>query len=609
MFIAVTGNELRTKLKELGPKLIGADAWKQGSFWEMEEATIFVSDIFKGRPVSTWHENKSGAVVLEGEIYNASELGLDQEKSLAKGLWLLYQRSGPDFIHTLNGAFSILIWDAHEKRLFVMRDHVGVLQCFYSQCVSDVGFSSNPRILSRMMHQGQLEPEAVLKYLEFCYNPGEQTFYKGVKRVRPGHWMQWHDSKLSSYRFWELVFTSEDPGSEAILAEALREKMADAVRLRMRSGKTGAFLSGGLDSSGIVSLLAQEGQSEIETFSFRCKGESFDESHYAKMVADAFGTHHHLVEYGAEDILLTEEMVGLMDEPFCDVGINVATYLLSRQAGGAADVLFTGDGGDELFAGHPVYMADKVGAIFGLIPGLIRNPVFAFGRRLPDSEQKKDWKVKLKRFSESFAFPEALGTHRWRAYYMPEELNELVSTDYRSQFDTEYLFDDMIRYNQESMGPDAISRSLSSDYQTVVQFYLRRMEMPRGFGLEPRFPMLDPKIVEYCATIPSKYKIRGFSDTKYIERLMVDPLLPHDVVYRKDKLGHSIPLKNWIREHEKAKAFVFDLVSDETVLKRGIFNVDPVRKMKEEHLNKTRNHSHRLWALAVLELWLRHQEK
>ena len=609
MFIAVTGKEIQQKLKDQGPKRIGSDVWKAGSFLEFEEMSVFVSQSQKGRPVSLWHQKQSGAVVLEGEIYNVKELGLDTEKSTAEGLWSLYQQSGPDFVQSLNGAFSILIWDEREKHLIQFRDHVGVLQCFYGQKETQCGFSTNPKMLSQIMFDGGLEPEAVFKYLEFCYNPGEQTFFTGVQRVRPGHWITWQDGKLSPYRFWELVFSSEDPKSEEDLAESLRQKMADAVRLRMREGRTGAFLSGGLDSSGIVSLLHQEGQIDMHTVSFRCKGESFDESHYAKMVADAFHTNHDLVEYGAEDILLTEEMVGLMDEPFCDVGINVATYLLARHAGEQSDFLFTGDGGDELFAGHPVYMADKMGAIFGLVPGFIRSPIFAFGRTLPDSEHKKDWKVKLKRFSESFAFPEALGTHRWRAYYMPEELNQLVAKDYQNQFDSDHLFDDMIRYNQEAMGPDAISRSLSSDYQTVVQFYLRRMEMPRAFGLQPRFPMLDPKIIEYCATIPSKYKIKGFSDTKYIERLMVDPLLPHDVVYRKDKLGHSIPLKNWIREHEKAKTFVFDLLSEETIQKRGIFNGQIVSQMKDEHLAKKRNHSHRLWALAVLELWTRSLER
>ena len=131
------------------------------------------------------------------------------------------------------------------------------------------------------------------------------------------------------------------------------------------------------------------------------------------------------------------------------------------------------------------------------------------------------------------------------------------------------------------------------------------MDLARALGLHPRLPMLDPDVVEFCATIPSDLKIRGMSDTKYIERIAVEPLLPHDVVYRKDKLGHSVPLKNWLRDNTQVQEFVFDLISKETIQERHFFNYSFVERLKKEHLNRKRNHSHRLWALAILELWMR----
>ena len=164
----------------------------------------------------------------------------------------------------------------------------------------------------------------------------------------------------------------------------------------------------------------------------------------------------------------------------------------------------------------------------------------------------------------------------------------------------------MIAFNREASGRDSLSRTLYSDYQTVVQFYLWRMGMARRMGLRPRFPMLDPDLVDFCATLPSELKIRGLSDTKVIEKAVAEPLLPHEVVFRKDKLGHSIPLKNWMRENRDVREMMDDLLSPERVNKRGWFIFDRVDRMRREHDSKRANHSHRLWALMILELWMQH---
>jgi asparagine synthase (glutamine-hydrolysing) len=431
-----------------------------------------------------------------------------------------------------------------------------------------------------------------------------------VRRLRPSHFIRWNGNDSVVKSFSTFSFANQVEEDESSIIEQIRELLTFAVRKRLQSKKRiGVFLSGGLDSSSMVSLLHQAGRVGISTFSFRCQGKSFDESNYAKIVADTFGTIHHVVEYTPKSVLLAEHMVDLMDEPFCDVGINIATYLMARMAGGTVDNLFTGDGGDELFGGHPVYMADKTARFFQWMPRIILQPLFVLGRSLPDSDQKKDWKVKIKRFSESYRFPSQLGTHRWRAYYQLSELEDLIDPDIFNQAGLINPFEDILSYNQETDGSDPLSRSLQSDYQTVVQFYLRRMDLVRAFGMTPRFPMLDDRLVSYCGRVPSSLKIRGFSDTKYIEKKAIEPWLPESIVYRKDKLGHSIPLKNWLRDNPLVQQFVFDLLSEGTVKKRGLFQVSAIQKMKEEHLQKIRNHSHRLWALAILELWLASKEK
>ena len=163
----------------------------------------------------------------------------------------------------------------------------------------------------------------------------------------------------------------------------------------------------------------------------------------------------------------------------------------------------------------------------------------------------------------------------------------------------------MLDRNREVEGLDHMSHSLYSDYNTVMDFYLRRNDINRSFGVETRYPMLDHELVEYCARIPMSLKIRGWFDTKYIFRKSMEPVLPHKIVHREDKLGHSIPLKNWLRDKPQVKEFILDHLSEETIRKRGYFNVSYINRMINEHMSMKRNNSHRLWTLAVLEMWMR----
>ena len=552
-------------------------------------------------------EDRQSALVFHGELYQIQGSPVPQGSRIPKLCWELYKQQGISFLNQLNGAFSLALWDGQKGRLYFARDQIGILQGFYSFVNGELVFGSTLRPVAQSRIQTEdYDSSALLKYLQFCYNPGEQTFFRDVRRLRPGHALEWDGSSVRLHHYWAIDFTAKDPLTEADVIPEIRSRLNESVRLRMEHAESkGVFLSGGLDSSSVLSLLSQNGAKGISTFSFRCKGQTFDESGFAKIVADRFGTAHHLVEYAPESVFLAEPMVSLMDEPFADVGINIATYLLAREAGGKVSTLYTGDGGDELFMGHPVYMADRMARFIDWAPRFLLDPFLFLGRQLKDSEKKNDWQVKIKRFSESYAFPKALGTHRWRAYYHPAELNRIVHPDLLHDLGDETVFDDMIRYNREGKASDAAGRTLYSDYQTVVQFYLRRMEMTRSFGLTPRFPMLDPTLVQYFGALPSVLKSAGYADTKEFEKKVVDPWLPHEIVYRKDKLGHSIPLKNWIRDDHQVRGFITDILTSETFVRRGCFKPETVRQMLDEHLRRTRNHSHRLWALVLLELWMR----
>lgn len=600
MIFGVLGQSLQKKYKNRVENI----ACEKDTIFDFPQMTIVFCNDRSKTNINKIIQKDSG-LISEGDIYKST----GAENSV-KGIWDLYRKQGISFLDKLNGSFILMLYDNKKEQALLASDKMNTSSLFYSFEETGVVFSSNLKFLSRWLKKTvSIEPLALMKYLSFCYNPGSQTFFQGIKRLLPGHFLLWKRDSGSVKKYWSLSFRDQTEESENQIAENIREKLTEAVRIRINTKeKTGAFLSGGLDSSSIVSLLSSTGDQDISTFSFRCQGKSYDESVYARIVAENFSTQFNLLEYSPEDVLKAEKMVEFMDEPFCDVGINIATFLLSEYAAGKVTDLFTGDGGDELFAGHPVYIADKVSRIFNWIPDFILHPIFAVGRSLEDSEKKKNLRVKIKRFSESYRYPASLGTHRWRTYYNPSDLKQLLLQGWWDGENPENIFNDLIQFNSQADGKDMLSRSLASDYQTVVQFYNRRLSLARHFGLHPKMPMLDPDLATYCASIPSSLKIKGFSDVKYIEKIVVEPLLPREIVYRKDKLGHSIPLKNWLIENATVKEFVFDLISESTLRSRNYFNPDYINTLKEDHLQRVRNNSHRLWALAVLELWLRSLE-
>lgn len=546
-------------------------------------------------------------VLFQGAIYNTDELSNGKDlKNPAALTSHLYEKLGVNFIASIRGKFSFALYDQGERRLLLGRDHVGIESLFFYEDDHRIVFASSPfPIVAHPDVPKALDQEALGQFLMYCYNPGMPSLFKNVEKVRPAHIMIHQGSDTRLNRYWSLSFNDPVSTDVSSISDTLLAQMRDAVDIRLDSNRSlGVFVSGGLDSSTVLALARGKEEGAIQTFSYRCKGKGFDESPYARIVAEHFGAEHQLVEYPSSEIAAIRHMVAHMDEPFCDVGINIATDILGKAATQRINYALTGDGGDELFGGHPVYQADRVARWIDAIPAFVKAPLFWAGSRLNDSEKKKDFRVKWKRFSESSHYPSSLLTHRWRIYYTPNQLLELAHPDSKESLTGEDPYKIILDFNDEAHGPTALDRSLHSDYQTVVGFYLRRMDLIRHYGIETRFPLLDHRLVEYAARIPASLKIRSGSDTKYILKEAIKNVVPHSIVYRKDKLGHSIPLKNWLRENDVARSFMFDLLSDETINKRKLFNANHVRKMIDDHLSWKQNNSHRLWALMVLELWL-----
>jgi asparagine synthase (glutamine-hydrolysing) len=612
-----TGSELEAELLHAGTR---AQAKKNARVTAWHNRHLAFAWIASG--IDTLDEasqpftNADQAIVslFEGKIYNASEMGtalglhhtFDKSRS-GEALGYLYESYGEHFLDRVNGKFVFALWDERNQKLVLGRDRLGIEPLFYCNDGKRLVFSSSLRgLLTTGWVAKELNYEAVLQYLVYCYNPGDETFLQGVCKLPAGHLLSIDGSGMRLKRYWRLNFGDTQVKTEGQYREEILDLIEDAIRIRLDPYRSpGILLSGGTDSSTIVSLASRLSNEPLQTFSFRCEGRSYDESQYARLIAQRHGTKHTEIPYDPDHLTLITRAVQCMDEPFCDIGIEIATYLLGQAAQGRVSYMFSGEGGDELFGGHPVYLADKFAAVVDRFPRLLTGSLVQLLQKIPDSDQKKNFQVKLKRFSYSLSFPPELLSHRWRAYYTPRELQELCTEDFLACCDLRQLFDGMLQYSDETDGWDLLSRSLYSDYHTLVGFYLRRLGLLRGFSIESRLPLLDYRLVEYAAKIPSRMKIRGVSDTKYIYKKILDDILPREILYDRPKLGHSVPMKNWLREDAKLQKWVEEVLSESSIVKRGFFRPSTVRQLLEEHRSMRHNHSHRLWGLVVFELWLR----
>lgn len=553
-------------------------------------------------------------IALYGNLFNLRDLAVeftsDAKSALADGagsiLFAAYRKLGLEVFQRLNGNFILVIHDQKNDRLWIARDHLGIESLFFYRQGDKLHFSSDLHQLANHQEvEKKLNPTAILRYFLFNYNPAFDTFYENIQKLRPGYVLRIEKGKMIISAFWFISFRQPHSKTIGQYREELLELLNDAIRIRLRAGpfRAGAYLSGGMDSSTVVGMMRPMVEGPLHTFSFRCRGKGFDESEYARLMSERYQTEHHEIPYEPDDVDKILHIAGLAQEPFSDIGIEVGSYLLAEQAAGVVDYVLTGDGGDELFAGHPVYLADRIAARFEKIPAIFRRPMTGLLQFLPDTDQKKSLAVKLKRFSYSSKFPADLYSNRWRLYYGEAELQQLLSAEWRELARGADPLEEIRSLYLEADGQDHLSKTLYGDYFTVVGFYLRRMELVRHFGLEGRFPLFDPRLVEYAARIPSELKIGKNGETKLILHQVMDGVLPDEIVHRKDKLGHSVPFKNWLRDAPRVRELLRDNLAPAMLARRGIFNAAFVDRLLARHLDRRDNNSHRLWALLVFELW------
>jgi len=456
----------------------------------------------------------------------------------------------------------------------------------------------------------KISQQGLVEFLTFCYLPGTNTLFEGIVRVPPGSLVEWRPGgRPPVVRPWyRLSFASPWNDPEAALATRYRELLEASVARRLEAGRPGVFLSGGMDSSTVATFMRRRITAPLSSFSFRCGGSSFDESAYARELARELGTTHTEVLFDEDQALTIVDAVRSMDTPFCDIGIEVGTFILAKAAAGKVDYVLTGDGGDELWASHPVYAAQRIIQYYDRvpIPAVARRALVRVLDLARDSDSKRGLAVVLKRMVPSPDLPPVLRHFRWRMYYTPKTLAALLAGPAGLLAGEAGAFQPVLLSFEGYDGPDdGISPGLYSDYLTASGFYFSRLLLARAFGIEVGLPFYDRALVEFGARIPAHLKLEGMERTKRLFRMAMEGVLPDVINHRKDKLGHSVPLKNWLRENGRLNRLVRETLESPSFSDRGLFRPEVVRRMLEEHGSRRHNHSHRLWALFVLEHWMR----
>ena len=555
------------------------------------------------------NEDGSVKVVLNGEIYNFRELRQElgaQGHRFATGSDVevvvhLYEEHGPGFVGRLNGMFALALWDRTSGELMLARDRFGKKPLYYAEVGDTLIFGSELKaLLEHPLCPTDLDHASLCRYLALEYVPTPHSILEGIRKLPAAHSLRWRHGLTTLSRYWDLAF--EEPTearSDDDYAEELRVRLREAVSRRLMSDvPLGAFLSGGIDSSSVVAMMAREVPAgDLKTFSIGFREKSFDESDHARRVAAHFGTDHHEQLFTPQVLPdLVPTMVDVLDEPFADASV-LPTYLLSRYTREFVTVALGGDGADELLAGYPTFPAERAARLYRM-PRLLHEHVVApLVDRLPVSTGNFSVDFKVKRFVRGARRPEDLRHPVWLGSFTEEEQVPLLV---RPPHDP---YDGVRRAFASAPTRDPLQRLVYVYATTYLQddILVKVDRASMACSLEVRAPFLDVELASFLARVPARLKLRRL-DTKHLLKRAMAPLLPPGIAERPKK-GFGIPVAAWFKTD--LREALLDELSPERLRAQGIFEPREVERLVEEHLSGRRDHRKQLWTLFVFQLWHR----
>ena len=557
-----------------------------------------------------FNEDRSAWIVFNGEIYNFPELRPELEAhghhfsthSDTETIVHLYEEMGADCVQKLRGMFAFALWDDRRQSLLIARDRLGKKPLHYALHNGKLYFASEIKsILTVTPELAEVNRAALMQYMYLGYVPDPATAFSKIHKLPPGHLLEFQRGELRMRKYWDLPeYGTHGPMSEEECLEKMEARLAEATRIRLISDvPLGALLSGGTDSSTIVALMARASSRPVKTFAIGFRQADFDESQYARLVAQKFATEHHELILEPDVVASLEKLTSSMEEPFSDPSI-LPTYFVSCLARQHVTVALSGDGGDELFAGYTRYgiqQRRQVAALipkgawrfyrerlFPLLPKAMRGRQFSYNLSLPWQERYADEVCLIPAFERD----------------MP-----LLSPEFRATIaESGDPQDILLQLFANAPASDPISKMLYVDTKTyLVEDILTKVDrMSMLTSLEVRVPILDHTFVEWVTSLGPEWKMRD-GKQKYIFRKLAERVgVPREVLYR-PKRGFALPLVHWTRN--EMKDLILGVLLDPCTLQRGYLDPKGVRHLLDEHMSGKRNHSGRVWRLLLFELWHR----
>lgn len=607
---------LKKALKEIRHR--GPDA--SGSFFDrgvsLGHNRLSIIDLSKAGRQPLSNEDGKIWITFNGEIYNYKEIKdalVGKHKFISETdtevLVHLYEEKGVDMLRYLNGIFAFCIYDSRKKIFFIARDYAGIKPLYYYQDKKKFIFCSEIKgILKDDNIKREVNLEALPSYLMFRANTGEDTFFKRIKKLKPGHFMVYNlkSRELTMKKYWDIVFNPDKLGEKDFIEE-LKIALDKSVKSQLMSDVPyGAYLSGGVDSGTIVSLMSKYSPQKVKTFSVGFKEANDNETSVARELAEKLKTEHHELIIGKDSIKYLPEIIRHADEPMADP-TSIPIYLLSEYAKKHCTVILTGEGADELFGGYPQYkfmkMHDK---LVKAVPKMLRKPVSGAVSVAPGFV-----------LDRAFRFSSALGKKGRERF-----AKFLLSNDYAEQYLSQVAIFDKDEQKEllgeqgdiyEKYGRDyfkdvnaknllSACRKLDFKGNMVDDLLMKLDKNTMAFAVEGRVPFLDRRVIEVCSRIPKNLILKGFSKDKYILRKAVGDLMPKETGKRKKK-HFFVPIDNWLKN--ELKPLAEELLSESYIKKQRIFNYNYIRKMKREFEKSRLFYARQFWSLITFQIWYR----
>ena len=551
-------------------------------------------------------------VVFNGEIYNFASLRHRLEgaghvfKTQGDGETIvhLYEDIGVNCFTHLNGMFAIAIWDARQGQLVLGRDRLGQKPLVYRREADRLLFASELKSLLQVRGlPREIDPTAIDHYLTYQYVPHPLTIFRGIQKLPPGHYAVYRGENLEVVPYWNPDFNAVWSGTEEQAVEQFRSTMESSVQLRMQSDvPLGAFLSGGVDSSMIVAIMQKLASQPIRTFSIGFPVREYDETHYARQVAQHLQTDHREFQVTPDGLEILPQLVWHYDEPFADSSA-IPTWYVSQLTREHVTVSLTGDGGDELFVGYPRYRAVALGNQLDRLGPLRHFFAASFWQSIPSSARQKSKIRQLKRFSEGLGLAPGRRYLDWISIFNQTRRAMLYTDDFTRQLSDQDPFQFFESALEKVARRDPITAISLADLQTYLPCDLMtKVDIASmAHSLECRQPFLDVRVVELAASFPLKWKFRRGKGKRMMRRAF-GHLLP-DSIWARPKMGFGVPLDHWFRN--ELRDMTHDVLLGETARQRGLFRAENVSELIQQHEDSTFDHAYRLWALLFLELWMR----